>query len=64
MARAMGLGEWVKLEVIPDPRYLLPDPIGTLEAATILVGEGFAVLPYIGADPVLAPGFRRSGRRR
>ncbi|MBA3416182.1 MAG: thiazole synthase [Chloroflexia bacterium] len=54
MAQAMGLGAWVKLEVIPDPRYLLPDPIGTLEAATILVGEGFAVLPYIGADPVLA----------
>ena len=54
MARAMGLGEWVKLEVIPDPRYLLPDPIGTLDAAKTLVGEGFAVLPYIGADPVLA----------
>lgn len=54
MARAMGLGDWVKLEVIPDPRYLLPDPIGTLEAARTLVDEGFAVLPYIGADPVLA----------
>ncbi len=54
MARAMGLGEWVKLEVIPDPDYLLPDPIGTLEAARILIDEGFQVLPYIGADPVLA----------
>ena len=54
MARAMGLGEWVKLEVIPDPVYLLPDPIGTLEAARTLVDEGFAVLPYIGADPPLA----------
>ncbi|MCC6312569.1 MAG: thiazole synthase [Thermomicrobiales bacterium] len=54
MARAMGLGEWVKLEVIPDPRYLLPDPIGTFEAARILIAEGFAVLPYIGADPPLA----------
>ena len=54
MARAMGLGDWVKLEVIPDPRYLLPDPIGTLEAATTLVNEGFQVLPYIGADPILA----------
>lgn len=54
MAKAMGLGEWVKLEVIPDATYLLPDPIGTLEAARILVSEGFAVLPYIGADPVLA----------
>jgi len=54
LARAMGLGEWVKLEVIPDPVYLLPDPIGTLEAARILVKEGFAVLPYFGADPPLA----------
>jgi thiazole synthase len=54
MARAMGLGDWVKLEVIPDARYLLPDPIGTLEAARLLIGEGFQVLPYIGADPVLA----------
>ncbi len=54
MARAMGLSDWVKLEVIPDPTYLLPDPIGTLEAARTLIGEGFTVLPYIGADPVLA----------
>ncbi len=54
MARAMELGDWVKLEVIPDPRYLLPDPIDTLEAARTLIAEGFAVLPYIGADPVLA----------
>ena len=54
MAKAMGLGAWVKLEVIPDPRYLLPDPVGTLEAARTLIAEGFAVLPYINADPVLA----------
>jgi thiazole synthase len=54
MARAMGLSDWVKLEVIPDPKYLLPDPIGTLEAARVLVDEGFVVLPYIGADPILA----------
>jgi thiazole synthase len=54
MARAMELSHWVKLEVIPDPKYLLPDPIGTLEAAKVLVDEGFVVLPYIGADPVLA----------
>ena len=54
MAEAMGLGKWVKLEVIPDSKYLLPDPIGTLEAAQTLVAEGFAVLPYIGADPPLA----------
>ncbi|MBA2598858.1 MAG: thiazole synthase [Chloroflexia bacterium] len=54
MADAMGLGKWVKLEVIPDPKYLLPDPIGTLDAAETLIAEGFAVLPYIGADPPLA----------
>jgi len=45
---------FVKLEVIPDPRYLLPDPIGTLLAAQQLVKEGFQVLPYINADPLLA----------
>ncbi len=54
MARAMGLSDWVKVEVIPDPKYLLPDPIGTLETCRVLVAEGFTVLPYIGADPVLA----------
>ncbi len=54
LARSMGLSDWVKLEVIPDPRYLLPDPEETLQAARILVKEGFAVLPYINADPVLA----------
>jgi thiazole synthase len=54
LARAMGLSNWVKLEVIPDPKYLLPDPIGTLEAAKVLVKEGFVVLPYINQDPVLA----------
>jgi thiazole synthase len=54
MARAMGLSDWVKVEVIPDPKYLLPDPIGTLEACETLVKEGFTVLPYINADPVLA----------
>jgi thiazole synthase len=54
MARAMELSNWVKLEVIPDPKYLLPDPIETLEAAKVLVAEGFVVLPYIGADPILA----------
>jgi thiazole synthase len=54
MARAMELSNWVKLEVIPDPKYLLPDPIGTLDAARVLIDEGFVVLPYIGADPVLA----------
>ena len=45
---------FVKLEVISDPKYLLPDPIGTLKAAEILVKKGFTVLPYINADPILA----------
>src|SRR5450432_3937028 len=54
LAAAAGLPKWVKLEIHPDPRYLLPDPIETLAAAEILVKEGFIVLPYINADPVLA----------
>jgi len=54
LAAAMGLPRWVKLEVIPDPKYLLPDPIATLEATRLLVEEGFDVLPYINADPILA----------
>ena len=54
LSKAMNLSDWIKLEVIPDPKYLLPDPIGTLKAAEILVSEGFKVLPYIHADPVLA----------
>ncbi len=45
---------FIKLEVIPDKRYLLPDPFGTLQAAEQLVKEGFVVLPYINADPLLA----------
>jgi thiazole synthase len=45
---------WVKLEIHPDPNYLLPDPIETLKAAEVLVNKGFIVLPYINADPVLA----------
>jgi thiazole synthase len=54
LARAMGLSNWIKVEVIPDPKYLLPDPIGTFEACKVLVEEGFIVLPYINADPALA----------
>src|SRR5579885_1368996 len=54
LAAAAGLPKWIKLEIHPDPRYLLPDPIETLAAAEILVREGFTVLPYINADPVLA----------
>ena len=54
LAVAAGLPNWIKLEIHPDPRYLLPDPVETLAAAEILVKEGFIVLPYINADPVLA----------
>jgi thiazole synthase len=54
LARAGGLPDWVKLEVIPDPRYLLPDPVETLRAAAALVADGFTVLPYMYPDPVLA----------
>ncbi|MFW5882993.1 MAG: thiazole synthase [Verrucomicrobiota bacterium] len=54
LAEAAGLPKWVKLEIHLDPNYLLPDPIETLEAAKRLVDEGFTVLPYINADPVLA----------
>ena len=54
LARAMGLSNWIKVEVIPDPKYLLPDPIGTFEACRVLVDEGFIVLPYINADPARA----------
>lgn len=54
LAVSAGLPKWVKLEIHPDPTYLLPDPIETLKAAEVLVNEGFTVLPYINADPVLA----------
>ncbi len=61
LARSMGLSDWVKLEVIPDPRYLFPDPEETLKAARVLVDEGFKVLPYINADPVLAKKLEEMG---
>jgi thiazole synthase len=54
LARAAGSGDWLKLEVTPDPRTLLPDPIETLKATKELVKDGFIVLPYINADPILA----------
>jgi thiazole synthase len=54
LARELTGSNWVKLEVIPDAKWLLPDPIGTFEAAKILIDDGFVVLPYIHADPVLA----------
>jgi thiazole synthase len=54
LARSASGLDWLKLEVTPDPVYLMPDPAETLKAAEILVKEGFIVLPYIHADPVLA----------
>ena len=61
LARSMGLPNWVKLEIIPDSKYLLPDPIGTLDAAQALIADGFTVLPYIHADPVLAKRLQEAG---
>jgi thiazole synthase len=54
LGREATQSAWIKLEIHPDPRYLLPDPVETLKAAELLVKEGFTVLPYIHADPVLA----------
>lgn len=54
LAQSAGLPNWIKLEIHPEPKYLLPDPIETLKATEILVSEGFNVLPYINADPILA----------
>jgi thiazole synthase len=63
MAKLLGQEDnnFIKLEVIPDSKYLLPDPIGTLQAAEQLVKEGFAVLPYINADPLLAKRLEEAG---
>jgi thiazole synthase len=61
LARAAGLEPWVKLELTPEPRYLLPDPVETLKATEILVKEGFTVLPYIQADPILAKKLEEAG---
>ncbi|PCS24097.1 thiazole synthase [Candidatus Enterovibrio escicola] len=52
---------WLKLEIHPDPKYLMPDPIETLKAAETLVREGFVVLPYCHADPVLCKRLEESG---
>ncbi len=61
LARAAGLPEWIKLEVTPDPRYLLPDPVETLRAAEQLCADGFTVLPYCPADPVLCKHLAEAG---
>jgi len=61
LARAATGINWVKLEVTPDPYYLLPDPVETLKAAEILVKDGFVVLPYINADPILSKKLQNVG---
>jgi thiazole synthase len=61
LARAAGGFDWVKLELTPNLHHLLPDPIETLKAAEVLVKEGFKVLPYINADPVLAKRLEEAG---
>ncbi len=61
LARAGGMPDVVKLEVTPDPRWLAPDPIETLRAAEMLVAEGFTVLPYCSADPVLCRRLEEAG---
>lgn len=61
LARALTGVDWIKLEVIPDARYLLPDSLETLKAAEQLVGEGFTVLPYVQPDAILARQLEKVG---
>lgn len=61
LGREVTKTDFVKLEVIPDTKYLLPDPVATLEAAQALIADGFIVLPYIHADPVLAKRLEEAG---
>ena len=61
IAAAIVGHRWVKLEVTPEPDYLLPDPVATLQAARELVAQGFTVLPYMNADPILARHLEEAG---
>lgn len=61
LSKASGLCDMIKVEVIADPRTLLPDPIETLEATKILVKEGFIVLPYTNDDPIMARKLQEAG---
>ena len=61
LGRAGTGTDWVKLEVTPDPRTLAPDPVETLRAAELLVADGFTVLPYCSADPVLCRRLEEAG---
>ena len=61
MAREALSTNWLKLEIHPDPKYLMPDPVETLEATRVLAAEGFVVLPYCHADPVLCKKLEEAG---
>jgi thiazole synthase len=61
LARELGIGDWIKLEVLGDEKTLLPDPVETLEATKILVDEGFTVLTYTTDDPILAKKLEDAG---
>jgi thiazole synthase len=61
LARASKLCDMIKVEIIADPKTLLPDPVATLEATKILVEEGFTVLPYTNDDPVMAQKLEEAG---
>lgn len=61
LARAAGCGDWIKIEVIPDSKYLLPDNMETIKATEILVAEGFVVLPYMSPDLIAAKKMAAAG---
>ncbi|ELR68163.1 Thiazole biosynthesis protein ThiG [Fulvivirga imtechensis AK7] len=61
LAREALETNWLKLEIHPDPKYLLPDPVETLKAAEELAKKGFVILPYIHADPVLCKRLEEAG---
>ncbi len=61
LARAAGCGNWIKIEVIPDQKYLLPDNAETLKATEILAREGFVVLPYMSPDLIMAKAMEAAG---
>ncbi len=61
LAKASGCGNWIKIEIIPDNKYLLPDNVETLKAIKVLAKEGFIVLPYMNPDLVMAKEMAKSG---
>lgn len=61
LARAAGCGDWIKIEIIPDQKYLMPDNAETVRATEILAAEGFVVLPYMVPDLVMARRMQKAG---